>query len=144
LGKEGSWYKIQDGNGLVGYASSDYMRLLSGNNSAPSYSPPAIPQQQPNYGNVPRQQQYQPSLESSIKEICNQIPVDAASAMRFSMFCNSGNSSLPPEVIASSKKRGCEGNCLMDHTGCVVSHMGSSHNSDDCDLQRKKCEQSCQ
>jgi len=171
LGKEGSWYKIQDGNGLVGYAKSNYMRLLPRNNSAPSYSPPpadaakpadtanyfplprevpkyspsAIPQQQPpNYGSVPRQQQYQPSLESSVKEICNQIPVDAASAIRFSLFCDSGNSSLPPEVIASSKKRGCEGNCLMDHTGCVVSHIGSSHNSDNCDLQRKKCEQSCQ
>lgn len=102
------------------------------------------PQQQPNYRNVPRQQQYQPSLESSIKELCNQPPINYGDAMRFSLFCNSGNSSLPPEVIANSKKMGCEGNCLMDHTSCVISHMGSSYNSDDCDLQRKKCEQSCQ
>ncbi len=157
LGKEGSWYKIQDGNGLVGYAKSNYMRLLPGNNSAPTYSPPpadapsyfppprevpkysppAIPQQQPpNYGNVPRQQQYQSSFGAIVKEICNQPPIDDLATARFSLFCNSGNSSLSHDQIADYKKRGCKVYCKVHHAAC-----GSTANK--CDSDYEECELSC-
>jgi uncharacterized protein YraI len=137
LGKEGSWYKIQDGNGLVGYASSDYMRLLSGNNSAPSYSPPAIPQQQPNYGNESKQQPYQSIFGSIVKEICNQPPIDDLAAARFSQYCNSGNSSLPLDKIADYKKMGCKVYCKVHHAAC-----GSTANK--CDSDYRECELSCE
>jgi len=150
LGKEGSWYKIQDGNGLVGYAKSNYMRLLPGNNSAPSYSPPpadapnysppAIPQQQPpNYGNVPRQQQYQPSLGAFVKKLCNQVPIDSIDAMRFFLYCNSGNSSLDPETIANSKKIGCQKTCGLEYAACPPPPP-----TDRCDQKYRACEQSCE
>ncbi len=102
------------------------------------------PQQQPNYGNVPRQQRQQPSLESSVKEICNQIPSDYDSAIRFSLFCNSKNSSLPLEVIADIQKMGCEGKCVQKDTECTISLIGKSDNSNNCDSQHKECEQECQ